>query len=486
MQEQSTSSMNKMISFLRQNALALFVTFLSLTIFVLSVYPDLRPEGISKPIYVEYSEGYPVGGSGNILLYNMTDDSLSISIPNYEPPTSWNQTLPPLFAYFYIGLPFPILKATCTGGSSSSSSQCDSIFVSQPFDLGNYWWIATNQTWRLPFLFLRLSVSGSLNTDLWTEKDLRFSLGGWLDFPGFSFQNQTYILKNVFHTSKPYFQLGLSGRDVYRNPFSMFSAFVTPFYFGVIPSAQIKEISPLPLVVLGNGQITWDVLGKGTDPFYGQDKLFVVSTRNPWRDVASSFSGIAFGSALGLLLQFHRKGRGTLEGDLAERGLPSPPTIWKPSLKEETEIQIIRVIDREFAQSKQGVLLLWGAIGLIGGAAGGFALVGSFIVAIAIIASVAQSPQWINLLGLGTAIMALGVSAGALILTTDWEPRFQRARYSFHLNNLKRSSNEINPITLDALVKMRNVLPRGITLERVYTANRELFSEKEFARRLAE
>ena len=108
------------------------------------------------------------------------------------------------------------------------------------------------------------------------------------------------------------------------------------------------------------------------------------------------------------------------------------------------------------------------------------------MVAIAVIASVAQSSQWINLLGLGTAVMALGVSAGALILTTDWEPRFRRARCSFHVDNLKRSYNEIESIALRALVEMRTALPPGITLEQAYKVNKELFTEKEFVRRLLE
>ena len=155
-------------------------------------------------------------------------------------------------------------------------------------------------------------------------------------------------------------------------------------------------------------------------------------------------------------------------------------------LKEETELQIIRAIDEEFAQPKQvpEIVLLWATIGIIGGAAVGFVLVGSFMVAVAVIASVAQSPQWVNLLGLGTAIMALGVSAGTLIFTTDWEPRFRRARYSFHVDNLKRSTANINQIALHALVDMRNALPHGITLEQAYEANKELFSEKDFTRRL--
>jgi hypothetical protein len=154
--------------------------------------------------------------------------------------------------------------------------------------------------------------------------------------------------------------------------------------------------------------------------------------------------------------------------------------------KEETKEQLIREIDKEFAQSKRvpQVLLMWITISLIAGAAVGFALVGSFMVAVGIIASAAQSPQWINLLGLGTAIMALGVSAGALIFTVDWEPRFRRATYTFHLDNLKRDCSDNDIIALHSLVEMRTNLPKSITLERVYTSNKHLFTETEFARRL--
>jgi hypothetical protein len=296
---------------MKERWLPLMLTFLSLGFFIASVYPDLQSDSKGNTVYIMYSEGFPSGTCcGSSLIYNMTDDTLLLSIPNYQPPTPWNQTLPPLFAYFYIGLPFQITNASCTSGGGFSS-QCDSIFVSRPFKLQNIWWVATNQTWRVTSLYLKLSVSNAVTTDLWGEKSLKFSLGNMND--GFFFnnyQNESYIAKDVFRSSSSADALMRGvGRDVYRNPFPTFSIFITQFYFGVIPSSQTKDVSPLPLTVLGNGEVIWTVTGTQQDPYYGQDKLYVLSTKNPSRDVFTAFSGIAFGSFLGIILDYHRKTR---------------------------------------------------------------------------------------------------------------------------------------------------------------------------------
>lgn len=297
-------------SFLKEMWLPLILMFLSLGIFIASVSPDLQSDSKSNTVYISYSEGFPSGTCcGSSLVYNMTDDTLLLSIPNYKPPIPWNQTLPPLFAYFYIGLPFQITNATCTSGEGLSS-QCDKIFVSRPFKLQNIWWVATNQTWMVPSLYLKLSVSNGVTTDLWGEKSLKFSLGNMIGFNGFSYQNQSYIAKNVFHSSSDaYTLLRGSGRDAYRNPFPFSSIFITQFYFGVIPSGQTKDISPLPITVLGSGEVIWTVTGTQQDPFYGQDKLYALSTKNPSRDIFTAFSGIAFGSFLSIILEYHRKKR---------------------------------------------------------------------------------------------------------------------------------------------------------------------------------
>ena len=288
-------------TFFRQNVGALVLTFLSLSIFIFSLYPDVLPDVSSNTVYVEYAEGYPSGTCcGNTMVYNMTDDSLLLSIPIYRPPTVWNQTLPPLFAYFYVGTPFPILRATCAGGDLN----CRDTFISSPFKLGNYWWVASNQTWQgCECLTMKISVSGAVSADPWGEKSLKFSLGNSLTFN--LFQNATYILHNVFHAKNDTLIFG-TGRDAYRNPFAAFSMFITQFYFGVIPIGEVKSISPLPLTVLGNGEVVWTVTGQTSDPYYGQDKLFALSTKNSLRDVATAFSGIAFGSGLGLVLEFHK------------------------------------------------------------------------------------------------------------------------------------------------------------------------------------
>ena len=82
-----------------------------------------------------------------------------------------------------------------------------------------------------------------------------------------------------------------------------------------------------------------------------------------------------------------------------------------------------------------------------------------------------------------TAIAAFGLAVFGLVLSRDWEESERRKAERLHFEKMK---DKTDPITLRALIRMRIALPKGISLNQAHTANKELFTEKEFVRRLLE
>ena len=80
-----------------------------------------------------------------------------------------------------------------------------------------------------------------------------------------------------------------------------------------------------------------------------------------------------------------------------------------------------------------------------------------------------------------TAIAAFGLVMFGLVLSRDWADSEERRAERLHFLKLK---DQGDPITFRALIRMRASLPKGIPLKHVYAASPELFTEKEFVRRL--
>lgn len=83
--------------------------------------------------------------------------------------------------------------------------------------------------------------------------------------------------------------------------------------------------------------------------------------------------------------------------------------------------------------------------------------------------------------GDATAIAALGLVFFGLVFTRDWKDDEKEKAERLRFEKLK---GKTDPVTSRALIRMRIDLPRGITLKQARAANPDLFTEKEFARRL--
>jgi hypothetical protein len=95
-----------------------------------------------------------------------------------------------------------------------------------------------------------------------------------------------------------------------------------------------------------------------------------------------------------------------------------------------------------------------------------------------------------NLLDLSVALQSLSLSLLALVISmvavfNNEETRLgERRRLAWLIFNKLKEGND--PLVLTALIKMKREIPKSISLEQAYLANRDLFTKKELARRLLE
>ena|SRR2546427_5336566 len=85
--------------------------------------------------------------------------------------------------------------------------------------------------------------------------------------------------------------------------------------------------------------------------------------------------------------------------------------------------------------------------------------------------------------GLATAIAAFGLVMFGMVLSRDWDESENRKAERMYYRKLKDRGNAL---TIRALIRMRVRLPKDVRLKDIRAANPELFTEKEFARRLLE
>jgi hypothetical protein len=160
---------------------------------------------------------------------------------------------------------------------------------------------------------------------------------------------------------------------------------------------------------------------------------------------------------------------------------------------EETELdKLINKVDHSFAEAPGVPLvrLVWLGIIAIFVASIGFLAVGSYFATVGTYAvGSGVTDLGISVLALGTSISALGITAAALIValivSSDLVQRMRGLRADFHYKRLK-VCGEFDPVTLHALIEMKTMLPKDVTLKQTKTANPDLFSENDFARRLLE
>jgi len=154
--------------------------------------------------------------------------------------------------------------------------------------------------------------------------------------------------------------------------------------------------------------------------------------------------------------------------------------------KEETEIEtLIDKIDESFAEWKMGAIRMFVQLFLFvaaGGSAVALAIYLSRIATLTILGGLLDTG--INILALSVATGALGFSLLFVTLTYDWDDQRRRIEHRHHYGKLKVCGYDA--VTLHALIKMKTMLPKDVTLKQTKTANPGLFNEKEFARRLLE
>ena len=154
--------------------------------------------------------------------------------------------------------------------------------------------------------------------------------------------------------------------------------------------------------------------------------------------------------------------------------------------KEQTELEkMIDKVDQSFAGSKRSFIQSLVSIILLG-IAGAIAV--GLAIDLALLASLAARvglvDTVISLLALAVATGALGLSLLTTASTLDWGKKRRAIDQRHHYGRLKVCGYD--SLTLQALIKMRAMLPKDVTLKQTKTANPDLFNEKEFARRLLE
>jgi len=86
--------------------------------------------------------------------------------------------------------------------------------------------------------------------------------------------------------------------------------------------------------------------------------------------------------------------------------------------------------------------------------------------------------------GEATAIATFGLALFGLVLGKDWGERERQKAERLHFKKLKGTT--VNAIALTALIRMRITLPKSISLKDAQHTSPELFTEKEYVRRLLE
>ena len=89
----------------------------------------------------------------------------------------------------------------------------------------------------------------------------------------------------------------------------------------------------------------------------------------------------------------------------------------------------------------------------------------------------------VSLQSLSVAILALVISMVAII-SNEEARRAESTRLEQKI--FERMQCNIDPVVVRALIRMKMTLPNRISLEKAYIANADLFTEREFARRLLE
>ena len=154
---------------------------------------------------------------------------------------------------------------------------------------------------------------------------------------------------------------------------------------------------------------------------------------------------------------------------------------------EENLLSLIKTVDKTFSNrglilsSRLRVPLVWSKLLFV---FVGIALLGWGYY----LAQIAVSAANANLLELAVALDSIALSALAIVFSilalttgTDWRRREDSMFASRIFNKLNDSTTD--PIVLHQLVRMRMSIPKPVTLERTYKANKDLFNEKELARR---
>jgi hypothetical protein len=154
--------------------------------------------------------------------------------------------------------------------------------------------------------------------------------------------------------------------------------------------------------------------------------------------------------------------------------------------KEETELgNMIDKVDQSFAEWKRGAIRVYTPIFLFVAAGGGTIALAIYLTRLVpLVVNGGLLDTGINILALAVATGALGFSLLSITLTYDWDDQKRRIEHRHHYGRLKVCGYD--SLTLHALIKMKTLLPKDVTLKQAKTANPESFSEKEFVRRLLE
>ncbi len=154
--------------------------------------------------------------------------------------------------------------------------------------------------------------------------------------------------------------------------------------------------------------------------------------------------------------------------------------------KERTELEkVIDRVDNSFDRSRRSIISVVLSIFLL--AAAGAIAIGlaiDFAQLAALAARGGLIDTSINTLALAVATGALGLSLLTTAVTFDWEKQRRGIEHRQHYKKLKGCG--FDSLTLHALIVMGSMLPKDITLKQALAANSELFTEREFARRLLE
>jgi len=163
-------------------------------------------------------------------------------------------------------------------------------------------------------------------------------------------------------------------------------------------------------------------------------------------------------------------------------GTPPTPT----ALPEADLLKIIHAVDESFEGSKRARISV--LISIVGIASAGVLAVALAIFFSRLAATAVLVPglldTGLNILALAVATGALGLSLLTTAMTYDWEKQRRRVEQRNHYGKLKVCG--MDPVRLRALIIMRSVLPKGITLQQIYDRNSGLFTDENLASKVLE